>query len=516
MKKKISILLSIAICACTIILVVVQSNSLRAAGKMQKESFNSKMDDVLESVVVDAEIISHDNYEFPILQENFGKSSYKSIIERSDIVWSSTFHTSRERRLSTLRLNKSDVKHATNDKSLNALIEGGIGGRESDLNFMKGDFPLTDNFSTRLWIDEVTEKKITLEVDPEERISREGLDSLIRKQFDIVGIKTKFEFAVRDASYNFVDTLTTKGFNADRTERLYTARLFPNDSEQAPKYYLSIYVPHLTDYIFKELWLVIFSSVALILIIIGTFTATLIIIFRQKRLSQMRSDFMGNMTHELKTPIATISLAAEMLRDENVPNEKKNIKGLSKMIRDETQRLSSLVEKVLRIAAFERGNVVLKQKDVNIKSIVRKAVDSYMLQINAKKAKIMTQYNAKENIVIGDEMHLLQIISNLIDNALKYSEKDAEISIQTENKNGGIIIAVSDNGIGIEKEYLKHIFEQFYRVPTKNIHTVKGSGLGLNYVKQIAEMHGGKVSVESEKGKGSTFKIFLPNKKENT
>ena len=219
MKKKISILLSIAICACTIILVVVQSNSLRAAGKMQKESFNSKMDDVLESVVVDAEIISHDNYEFPILQENFGKSSYKSIIERSDIAWSSTFHTSRERRLSTLRLNKSDVKHATNDKSLNALIEGGIGGRESDLNFMKGDFPLTDNFSTRLWIDEVTEKKITLEVDPEERISREGLDSLIRKQFDIVGIKTKFEFAVRDASYNFVDTLTTKGFNADRTDR---------------------------------------------------------------------------------------------------------------------------------------------------------------------------------------------------------------------------------------------------------------------------------------------------------
>jgi two-component system phosphate regulon sensor histidine kinase PhoR len=516
MKKKIIILLSVAICACTIILVIVQGNSLRAAGKMQKANFNSKMEVVLGNVVADAEIVVHEYDEQPIVHESFGKNSYRSIKDKTNTVWSNAFSATTERKSSTLNVNKSDASLATTDKSLKKLIEGGILGREADLNFIKDDFSASDNFSARMFVDEIKEQKVTIEMAPEERISLDGLDSLIRKQFKLAGITTSFEFSVRDANNTEIAALTTPNFRADRLERLYTENLFPYDSEQAPKYYLSIYVPHLTDYIFKELWLVIFSSLVLILIIIGTFAATLIIIFHQKRLSQMRNDFMGNMTHELKTPIATISLASEMLRDENVPNEKKNIAGLSKMIRDEAQRLSSLVEKVLRMAAFERGNVNLKHKDVNIKTIVRKVVDSYMLQFDSKKAKIMTQYNATDNIVVGDEMHLQQIISNLIDNALKYSEKNPEISIRTENKNDGIIIAVSDNGIGIEKEYLKHVFEQFYRVPTGNIYTVKGSGLGLNYVKQIAEMHGGKVSVESEKGKGSTFKIFLPNKKLNT
>jgi two-component system phosphate regulon sensor histidine kinase PhoR len=237
------------------------------------------------------------------------------------------------------------------------------------------------------------------------------------------------------------------------------------------------------------------------------------IIFQQKRLSQMRNDFMGNMTHELKTPIATITLASEMLKDENVPIEKKNIAGLSKMIRDEAQRLSSMVEKVLRMAAVERGNITIKNKDVNLRNVIKKVVDSYKLQLDSRKGKIIVQHDATDLIVVGDEMHLQQIISNLIDNALKYSKKDPEIQINTENLKDGIIIAITDNGIGIEKEYLKHVFEQFYRVPTGNVHAVKGSGLGLNYVKKMVEMHGGKVSVDSEKGKGSTFTIFLPNKK---
>ncbi|MDR3226546.1 MAG: HAMP domain-containing histidine kinase [Prevotellaceae bacterium] len=512
MKKNIIILLSVAICICTVILVIVQGNSLRAAGKMQKETFNTKMEAVLDNVVLEAEPVIDEYDETPLSEIHFGQGSYSASTERTLMFTTPSLYQSIESKSTSFMLNnKKDIKKATTDKNLNNLIERGISGLEYDQRFKRADIPVSEQF--QLFVDKRSETKITLDVPVEERLSLSRIDSLIRNQFKEQGIETTFEFAVVGADNVEVNALKTINFRADREERLYKQQLFPHDAEQAPKYYLNIYVPHLTDYIFKELSLVIFSSLLLILIIAGTFAATLIIIFHQKRLSQMRNDFMGNMTHELKTPIATITLAAEMMQDENVPIEKKNVAGLSKMIRDESQRLSSLVEKVLRMAAVERGNITLKHKDVNIKNVIKKVVDSYMLQLNARKGKITAEYKAKENIVIGDEMHLQQIISNLIDNALKYSKKDPDICIRTENKNDGIIIAVSDNGIGIEKEYQKHVFEQFYRVPTGNIHTVKGSGLGLNYVKKISEMHGGKVSVESEKGKGSTFIIFLPNKK---
>ena len=513
MKKKVIIILSIATCICTVILVIVQGNSLRAAGRMQKDNFNSKMQLVLENVVDEAELLMTYNDDSKPISENFGRGSFRHTENYTSSISSSVFYQENKERYSSLLLqNMEDVKKATSDKHLTNLIAGGLSAIEKDRQFKRTDMPVYDQF--KLFIDEKSETKITFDMPAEDRISLVRLDSLIRKQFKLHGIETTFEISVADADNQEISALTTQEFRADRKERLYTKQLFPYDAEQAKKYYLNIYVPHLTDYIFKELSLVIFSSLMLILIIVGTFAATLMIIFHQKRLSQMRNDFMGNMTHELKTPIATITLAAEMLKDENVPVEKKNVDGLSKMIRDEAQRLSSLVEKVLRMAAVERGNITLKQKSVNIRNIIKKVVDSYMLQLNAKKGKIIIQHDAKDCMVIGDEMHLQQIISNLIDNALKYSKKDPEIQIHTENKNDGIIIAVKDNGIGIEKGYLKHVFEQFYRVPTGNIHTVKGSGLGLNYVKTIVEMHGGKVSVESEKGKGSTFAIFLPNKKQ--
>ncbi|MDR2651106.1 MAG: HAMP domain-containing histidine kinase [Prevotellaceae bacterium] len=512
MKRKIIILLSIAICICTVTLVILQGNSLNTAGRIQKDNFDAKMQEILDNVINEAETIVTDIDEIPPLGEYFGKGSFRSITRKNLNAWSSSFNKIIEEKSTNFWLNKNDVRLATTDKRLNYLLEGGIKGSELDQQMQRNDnLPVSNQF--KLFVDERKEMKITVDMSIEDRISLIRIDSLIQQQFKRYGINTNFEFAVTTAEDVEVNTLKTKEFRSDREDCLYKKQLFPNDATQAPKYYLNIYVPNLTDYIFKKLSLVIFSSLLLIIIIVGTFAATLIIIFHQKRLSQMRNDFMGNMTHELKTPIATIILASEMLKDENVPIEKKNVGGLSKMIRDEAQRLSSLVEKVLRMAAVERGNINMKHKDVNINNIITKVVDSYMLQLNAKKGKIMTQYDAKDTIVVGDEMHLQQIISNLIDNALKYSKKNPIISVNTENKNGGIIIAVTDNGIGIEKEYHKHIFEQFYRVPTGNIHTVKGSGLGLNYVKKIVEMHGGKISVESEKGKGSTFTIFLPNKK---
>jgi two-component system phosphate regulon sensor histidine kinase PhoR len=512
MKKKIIILLSIAIFICTVILVIVQGNSLNTAGKVQKDNFNSKMQVVLDNVINEAEIVIIDNIDIPSVKEYFGIGSHRSITTTGTSSWSSSFYRENQYQSTNFWLNNKDAKLATPNKRINLMLEGGIRGSKLDRQLKVSDnLPISNQ--SRLFVDEKSETKITIEMSVEDRLSSDRIDSLISTQFKQQGINTDFEFAVTNAENVEINALKTKEFRSDREDCLYMKQLFPNDAAQAPKYYLSIYVPNLTDYIFKELSFIVFSSLLLIFIIIGTFAATLIIIFHQKRLSQMRDDFMGNMTHELKTPIATISLAAEMLKDENVPVEKKNVAGLSKMIRDEAQRLSSLVEKVLRMAAVDRGNINIKHKDVDIKNIIKKVVGSYKLQLDSKKGKILEQYDAKDNTVVGDEMHLQQIISNLIDNALKYSKKNPLISIHTENKKDVIIIAVTDNGIGIEKEYHKHIFEQFYRVPTGNIHTVKGSGLGLNYVKTIVEMHGGKINVESEKGNGSTFTIFLPIKK---
>ncbi|MDR1198054.1 MAG: HAMP domain-containing histidine kinase [Prevotellaceae bacterium] len=512
MKKKIIILLSIAIFICTVILVIVQGNSLNTAGKVQKDNFNSKMQVVLDNVINEAEIVIIDNIDIPSVKEYFGIGSHRSITRTGTSSWSSSFYRENQYQSTNFWLNSKDAKLATPNKRINIMLDGGINASKLDRQLKVNDnLPISNQ--SRLFVDEKSETKITVEMSVEDRLSSGRIDSLISTQFKQQGINTDFEFAVTNAENIEINALKTKEFRADREDCLYVKQLFPNDAEQAPKYYLNIYVPHLTDYIFKELSFIIFLSLLLIFIIIGTFAATLIIIFHQKRLSQMRDDFMGNMTHELKTPIATITLAAEMLKDENVPVEKKNVAGLSKMIRDEAQRLSSLVEKVLRMAAVERGNINIKHKDADVKSIIKKVVSSYKLQLDSKKGKILEQYDAKDNTVVGDEMHLQQIISNLIDNALKYSKKNPVISIHTENKKDGIIITVTDNGIGIEKEYQKHIFEQFYRVPTGNIHTVKGSGLGLNYVKTIVEMHGGKINVESEKGNGSTFTIFLPIKK---
>ena len=252
------------------------------------------------------------------------------------------------------------------------------------------------------------------------------------------------------------------------------------------------------------------ASIVLILIMIVIFVATLSVIFKQKRIAEIRSDFVSNMTHELKTPIATISLAAQMLEDKNIPVELKNVDHLSKMVKEESKRLGLLVEKVLQMAIFDRGTFKLKRKQLNLHSIIRKVLENYALQFQAKSVKVTCDLSAEKAEVYADEVHITNIVSNLIDNAIKYSNDTPIINICTLNKNDGIIVSVKDNGIGIGKEYQKRIFDQFYRVPTGNIHSVKGFGLGLSYVKKIAEMHDGNVWLKSEQGEGSTFSIYIP------
>jgi signal transduction histidine kinase len=358
-----------------------------------------------------------------------------------------------------------------------------------------------------IFVENIVDKLIQVELPIEERIPKVVLDTIVRQELEKLGILARYEYRV---STEYDSTVyRTPNFNSSNIKKAFTTRLFPNDFF-ARKYFFSIYFPNQRSYILGSLGFMTFTTFLLTIIIIFGFALTIYIIIRQKRLSEIKSDFVSNMTHELKTPISTISLASQMLSDSTIPAERKNIHYLGGIITEESKRLGQQVEKVLQMAIFEKTKLKLKLKEVNIHKIIDKVVCSFNLQLQSVNGTLTLELNATNPSCIADEVHITNIVNNLLDNALKYRNGSPHIHIVTSNVTHGIVISFKDNGIGITREHQKRIFDQFYRVPTGNIHNVKGFGLGLSYVKKIVDSHGGKVWVESEIGKGSLFSLFIP------
>lgn len=276
------------------------------------------------------------------------------------------------------------------------------------------------------------------------------------------------------------------------------------------KFLLTIYFIDKQNLVMSDLAGWIATSIFFIVILIVGFYLSANSMLKQKKLSEMKNDFINNMTHEFKTPISTISLAGEMLMKPNIQQEHQKITRYSQIILDENSRLKQQVEHILQIAVLDRGEFKLKKKEVDIHEIIHNQVNNMELTLKESNGEIQCSADAESHHVIGDRVHLENVISNLLDNANKYTPENPKLKISTINKNDGIIVSVSDNGIGISAENKKHVFKNLYRVPTGNIHNVKGFGLGLYYVKTIAEAHGGSIDLESEPGKGSTFKVYIP------
>lgn len=290
----------------------------------------------------------------------------------------------------------------------------------------------------------------------------------------------------------------------------YSQPLFLNDPP-ARMSIVKIHFPGKKDYIFDSVRFMI-PSMIFTFVLLVTFIFTIYIVFRQKKLTEMKNDFINNMTHEFKTPISTISLAAQMLKDPAVGKSPTMFQHISGVINDETKRLRFQVEKVLQMSMFDRQKATLKNKELDANELIAGVINTFTLKVERYNGKIESELKATNSAIFADEMHITNVIFNLMDNAVKYKRPDADLqlTVKTWNEPGKLMISIQDNGIGIKKENLKKIFEKFYRVHTGNLHDVKGFGLGLAYVKKIIMDHKGTIRAESELNVGTKFIIALP------
>ena len=345
----------------------------------------------------------------------------------------------------------------------------------------------------------------------EDRLSYIELDSIITDVLNENGIKSDVDFAVFNQFNQPVIHDEEKSMKT--LSQLFNSRykigLLKNDFI-GPEYYLAVNISNKKGAVLQSMIGVLLLSFFLMLSIVALFYFAVSIILKQKKLSVIKNDFINNMTHELKTPISTISLACEMLSDTSLKQTEKQKKNFVGMIRDENKRLGNLVESVLQTAIIDKGELKFKPEKLSVHDIIKNAVKNIHIQVQQKGGSIQQYLSAKSDEVEGDKTHLTNVVYNLLDNANKYSHDTPEISISTEDVVNGIVIKVKDNGIGISKDNQHKIFDRLFRVPTGDVHNVKGFGLGLSYVKAIVDKHGGYISVESELGKGSTFSVFLP------
>lgn len=359
-----------------------------------------------------------------------------------------------------------------------------------------------------LFVEKIINKMLNYNEDFSKRIDFYTLYSIIYKQLANHQIFLKFEFAVRNQKGEII--YKTKNFDSNFSD-VHKAQLFPNDVF-LPSFYLTLYFPEKENFIAHSLGFLGILTIILILVIIFSYSLTLYIILRQKKLSEMKNDFINNMTHELKTPISTISLASEMLSDRSICKNGEQMTHVTKIIAEETKRLAFQVEKVLQMAIFEKGEYRFNKNPLSINVLVEHICSTFDLHVKKRNGKLVVELEAIDDEIEADELHISNAIVNLLENALKYSDKEPVIIVKTFNQTNNFVISVKDNGIGISKQDQKHIFDKFYRVHTGNIHNVKGFGLGLSYVKIITEAHRGTVKVFSELGKGSEFQIVLPLK----
>lgn len=351
-----------------------------------------------------------------------------------------------------------------------------------------------------------------------QRFSKEEIKNIVKDELSRKGLAdVPFEFAVTEGTLTGDQTETENFFKfmADSANNVsQTVILRPESGSSlenlVPEEYLVIIVPHQNSIVLKELTWVIIGAVIFTLIIITAFFLTIRTLLRQKKLGEIKSDFINNMTHEFKTPLATISLAVDALKNDRVAGDKEKTEYFTGIIKEENKRMNKQVETILQAALLDKQKVQLNLKKVHAHEYIDNAVKNISLPVNERGGQLIVKAEAAKDIIMADDVHFTNFINNLLDNALKYSTEHPVIKLTTSNTGHLLKIKIEDNGIGMNKETLHRIFEKFYRAHTGNVHNVKGFGLGLSYVKTMVEAHKGTIKAESTLGKGSTFTLTFP------
>ena len=369
-----------------------------------------------------------------------------------------------------------------------------------------------ENFMVkRKTIIDIVNRHLSLNInfDLDQLLDEEELIEIINQVMQEHNLDLEYFYSITNSS----GLILFSNFEKKENELLINSTIFSDefliDDIYNERKIFSLYIMNLEKSIIKSFSSIFLISISLITIVIGTFFYSIKIINNQKKITLIKSDFINNMTHELKTPIATIGLACEALKDENIELNKPMKDKFLSTITNENERLGKLVETVLQNTISDKGTPELKLEIFNIEEIIEKAMKSIQLSFDKKEGSIETDFMALNKIVEADKLHITNVIYNLLDNSLKYSENKPLVKISTRDVIGGLVIRIKDNGIGIAKDNQEKIFEKLYRVPTGNIHNVKGFGLGLSYVRSIMELHQGTIKVESKLDQGSTFLLNL-------
>ena len=407
-----------------------------------------------------------------------------------------------------VRTAKPHEAHVASREAIPANVSKGL--FLDNLTALPVDTVLRDSLRQRMLLGEVLGAALYAPTSRPlaERVDFPTLDANLRTALRNNGISIDYHFYVTTSDGR--EVYRCMDFVADGMDYQYSHILFPN-GPSAQKGVLYIHFPDLHKYIFASVRFFI-PALVFTLVLLIVFIFTIYIIFRQKRLTEIKNDFINNMTHEFKTPISTISLAAQMLRDPSVGKSEAMFNHISGIIIDETKRLRFQVEKVLQMSMFDRKAATFKPKEVDANAIVQDTVNTFRLKVEASGGVIDAHIDAADANVFVDEMHFTNVIFNLLDNAVKYKspDRDLKLSVHTRNEQDKLVLTIADNGIGIRRDDLKKVFDKFYRVHTGNRHDVKGFGLGLAYVKNIIKALDGTIHAESEWGKGTRFVIMLP------
>jgi two-component system, OmpR family, phosphate regulon sensor histidine kinase PhoR len=507
MSRKLIFVLVIFMSIVLLGLIILQSFWLRNAFRVKENHFDQLVYKALAEASSNIQRNETMNYIFNEFNNNINDSDPG--IPQQNSKFDTIIHYNSD---SSIQFSHNiKISHTNDDGNLitNISISGShkIAGR----NDIFKDSILQKKISNRKdFVNQVVTRMFSINPEIENRVSPDIIEPTFKKSLSDNGINLRFEFAV--LKWNNLVALKSEHYETKRPVQIYKIRLFPDDFFDNTNF-LAVYFPNRRNFIISSLGFMVISSSLLTFFLVFTFAFTLYVIYRQKRLTDMKSDFVNNMTHELKTPISTISLASQMLSDKSIPLAEKNIDRISSIVTEEARRLSSQVEQVLQMAKFDQGKLKLKYREIHLHELIDSVISNFRIQVESKDGILIPSLHAGNDLIEADPFHMSNVISNLLDNAIKYTTRKPEIFVETRSIDGHINFVVRDNGIGISNSNQRRIFDKFYRVPTGNIHNVKGFGLGLSYVKKIVEEHQGSIKIDSELDIGSVFTICIPLKK---